>query len=149
MIVDVNKNVWRQILKLSKAEGFRNEDALVNAVLREYVERKTGFDFTREPPAMASVMKSVLEIKPAIVEQGVVSMSLFGSVLHGDADADSDIDFIIDLVPEKRDCPKPVRKVKSILEDRFDRAVDVVTFDAANSTKSFRDGPGARAVRIF
>ena len=149
MIVDVNKNVWRQILKLAESKKFDDENDLVNAVLREYVERETGFDFTREPPDMASVVKSVLELKSVITEQGVVSISLFGSLLHDSADADSDIDFIIDLVPEKRGSLAPIRKVKDILEERFDRAVDVITLGAVNHNKVFRDGVGATARKIF
>ena len=149
MIVDVNRNVWRQILKLAKSRNLDDESDLVNAVLREYVERETGFDFTREPPAMASVVESVLELKPVITEQGVESISLFGSTLRENANADSDIDFIIDLVPEKRGSLTPVRKVREILEDRFDRAVDVIARGCVNSNESFRDGAGATARKIF
>ena len=149
MIYGVNKNVWRQILKLAKAKGFDDEGDLVNAILREYVERETDFDFTRAPPAMESVMKAVLELKPDITRQGVVSISLFGSILRANADADSDIDFIVDLVPEKWGSLTPVARVREILEDRFDRAVDVITLGAVNHNQAFREGAGASAVKIF
>ena len=122
---------------------------MVSMALREFLERETDFDLEQKPPTRSHVIKTVLELKPAIIERDVVSISLFGSVSHGDAWPDSDIDFIIDPTPDKTFSITPVIAIERLLEARFDRAVDVITRRNLGSRKSFCENVTVEAVRIF
>ena len=146
----VNNNLQRLVRKLADTRRLGDESDVVNAALREYLERNTDFNLDQEPPTKEYVAEAVLELKPAIIERDVVSISLFGSILHGYADKDSDIDFLVELNPDKPGSMTPIYEVGELLEDRFDRAVDVVMQSVM--TKRWRRrgiGKYPQTMRIF
>ena len=156
MYVRVNKNIWRQLNKVVEAEKsmprpLYDEGDVASDILREYFEREMGVDFDRDPPSKSHVIKTVLELKPRINDLGVVSISLFGSILHGNAKPESDIDFIVDPATTDPYDLDQIGNVRSLLEDRFDRAVDVVTRGAINNHPSLSvgTGVGVESERIF
>ncbi|MCU0547560.1 MAG: nucleotidyltransferase family protein [Oscillatoriaceae cyanobacterium Prado104] len=65
------------------------------------------------------------QILKIAAEHGACNVRVFGSVARGEADVDSDIDFLIDL-GENRSPWFPVRLIRD-LENLLDRKVDVVT----------------------
>lgn len=68
-----------------------------------------------------------VEILRIVHEHGADNVRVFGSVARGEADEDSDIDFLVAVGPN----PSPWFPVDLIcdLEDLLDRKVDVVTED--------------------
>ena len=89
-------------------------------------------------------------MKPAIIERDVVSITLFGSILHGNADKDSDIDFLVELNPDRPKSIPSLVNVGQLLEDRFDRAFDIVMQSVM--TKRWRArgiGKHPQTMRIF
>jgi hypothetical protein len=60
---------------------------------------------------------------------GVKSIGLFGSFVRGDASAESDIDVLVELDPEKRTYDNFIETC-FLLEELFDRKVEVVTADS-------------------
>lgn len=60
---------------------------------------------------------------------GVKSVGLFGSFVRGDASAESDIDVLVELDPEKRTFDNFI-EICFLLEELFDRKVEVVTADS-------------------
>lgn len=65
------------------------------------------------------------QILKIAAEHGACNVRVFGSVARGEADIDSDIDFLIDL-GENRSPWFPVRLIKD-LEKLLERKVDIVT----------------------
>ena len=65
------------------------------------------------------------QILKIAAEHGACNVRVFGSVARGEADRDSDIDFLIDL-GENRSPWFPVRLIKD-LEKLLERKVDIVT----------------------
>lgn len=65
------------------------------------------------------------EICEVASRHGVMRLRVFGSVGRGDARADSDIDLLVDLAPDRS--LLDVIAVKQDLEDMLGRRVDVLT----------------------
>lgn len=65
------------------------------------------------------------EILQIAAKHGAINVRIFGSVARGEADADSDVDFLIDL-GEDLSPWFPVRLIRD-LESLLGRKVDVVT----------------------
>lgn len=65
------------------------------------------------------------QILKIAAEHGACNVRVFGSVARGEADIDSDIDFLIDL-GENRSPWFPVRLIRD-LENLLGRKVDIVT----------------------
>jgi len=74
------------------------------------------------------------EIKNYIVhflkEKGVLKASLFGSFARGDNTESSDIDLILQLKSDKN--LFDLAEIKVDLEEKFNRKVDVLTFNSVN-----------------
>lgn len=65
---------------------------------------------------------------PTLKEAGVKRCSLFGSAARGEADLDSDIDFLVEL-PEKSSLLDLVR-LERRLEEILGRKVDLLTYSS-------------------
>jgi hypothetical protein len=65
------------------------------------------------------------EILQAAAERGAYNVRVFGSVARGDADSESDIDFLVDLEPSRS--LFDLGGLLADLEDLLGRRVDVVT----------------------
>lgn len=60
---------------------------------------------------------------------GVVRLALFGSVLRGDATADSDVDILVEFEPGTKSFDR-FMALAELLEDRLGRPVELVTTEA-------------------
>lgn len=103
----------------------------------------------RLEPSPAMRLEDALEIlrshHEAMKSQGVVSVSIFGSVARGEAGPESDIDLLVEFVPGSS--LFDVVGLQLYLEDVFGRKVDVATPGALRP--QMRDGILADAVRAF
>lgn len=66
------------------------------------------------------------EIIEIAAQHGAYNVRVFGSVARGEAQRDSDIDFLIDYSSENRSSWFPVRLIRD-LENLLGRKVDIVT----------------------
>lgn len=58
-------------------------------------------------------------------EYQLISLGLFGSYAVGDASENSDIDLLIEFQPETENLSEKKLKLKSTLQERFNRDVDL------------------------
>ena len=147
--VVIDYQLLRLARELAGTGQFENETAVVNAAVREYIQRDTSLCQYLEPPIRAHVVKTVREMKPEIIKLGIVSISLFGSVARGDADAYSAIDFVIDAAPSDDGDTFDSYKVQGLLEDRFVRTVSIGTRDKMKGWGRFDAKDEAEVVKIF
>ena len=76
-------------------------------------------------PTLAHAFAAIEQIRPALAQQGVLKIGIFGSVARGDARADSDVDCLVELA-EGRNLLDLIT-VKQLLEEVLECSVDVVT----------------------
>ena len=67
--------------------------------------------------------------EPQIRSLGVQRLALFGSVLHGQANTNSDVDLLVTFMPGKKSYANFVA-LSELLEARFDCRVELVTTEA-------------------
>ena len=77
-------------------------------------------------PRKHAVLSGVMALRPDLQARGVTHAALFGSVLRDCAQANSDIDLLIDVSPSRRFSLLDFAGVKLLLEDRLERPVDLV-----------------------
>jgi predicted nucleotidyltransferase len=80
----------------------------------------------RSAPIKADVVASVKALEPELRRRGVVSAALFGSIVHGTARPDSDVDVLIEVDPAARFDLIDLVGVKNLLGDSLGREIDVV-----------------------
>lgn len=76
-------------------------------------------------PSLAQLARVRAEILAAATRHGATNVRVFGSVARGDADAASDVDFLVDFEPGRSLLDLASLLVE--LEDLLGRPVDVVT----------------------
>jgi predicted nucleotidyltransferase len=76
-------------------------------------------------PSMAQLVHMRDQILAAASRHGATNVRVFGSVARGDADATSDVDFLVDFEPDRSLLDLASLLVE--LEDLLGRPVDVVT----------------------
>ena len=93
--------------------------------------------------------KTIEEIKekatPILEEEGVKRSSVFGSVVRGEANADSDIDMLVEL-PDGKTLLDVIR-LEHKLEDALGREVDLGMYDALH--RRLKDRILAEQVPIY
>jgi uncharacterized protein len=82
-------------------------------------------DIQAAGPSMAELARLRAEIMAAAARHGATNVRVFGSVARGDADADSDVDFLVDFEPGRSLLDLAGLLVE--LEDLLGHRVDVVT----------------------
>lgn len=93
------------------------------------------------------VMRQIKATEPELRCRGVVHLSLFGSLVRGDAREDSDIDIAVEVEPGRSFSLIRMEDTRLLLEDVLGRSVDL------GEVESFR--PAVRAafehdqVRVF
>lgn len=76
----------------------------------------------RLPEEVARYRERILELAK---ERGATNVRVFGSLLHGNDDADSDIDILVDLEPGRS--LLDLGGLQMALQDLLDRPVDLKT----------------------
>lgn len=89
------------------------------------------------------VVAALKPIMRDLEDLGVRDLRVFGSVARGEADQDSDVDFLVDL--EDADYSRYCRVLER-LESAIGRRVDLVMFDALKPDR--RDRIVSEAVRV-
>jgi putative addiction module CopG family antidote len=77
-------------------------------------------------PTKADVAASLKALEPELRRRGVVSAALFGSIVHGTARPDSDVDVLTGVDPAARFDLIDLVGVKNLLGDHLGREIDVV-----------------------
>lgn len=72
------------------------------------------------------VKEKLIGISPELLSHGVVKIGIFGSVLRGDYNNKSDIDFLVDFDPKFLNFDNFLF-VSELIENTMDRKVEVVT----------------------
>jgi hypothetical protein len=119
-----------EIVRRKVASGlYNNASEVIREALRLLVERDGSGNAARTvaPPGEQGVRAALAALEKPLLERGITSLALFGSVVQGDARPDSDIDVLIDVDPEARFSLVDLVSVKNFLEERLGREVDVVT----------------------
>ena len=79
-----------------------------------------------EPPLKSEVRAELAAMEEALRKEGVTALALFGSVARGEAQADSDIDVLIEVDPEANFSLLELSGVQRLIEDRLNRKADVL-----------------------
>jgi predicted nucleotidyltransferase len=82
-------------------------------------------DLQATGPSLAHLARVRAEILAAAARHGATNVRVFGSVARGDADADSDVDFLVDFEPGRSLLDLASLLVE--LEDLLGHRVDIVT----------------------
>jgi hypothetical protein len=134
-----------EIVRRKVASGlYNNASEVIREALRLLVERDGAGDGARSgtPFGKREMRARLAALEKPLRERGITSLALFGSVVHGDARPDSDVDVLIDIAPAARFSLVDLVSVKKFLEERLGREVDVVTrqgIDPAVSERVFRE----------
>jgi uncharacterized protein len=129
MNVSLTPELEKYIRRKVASGLYNNASELIREALRLFVARE-GTPVGRPTPELVSkdeVLAKLAALEKPLREHGLSSLALFGSVARGAARADSDIDVLIDVVPDARFSLIDLVLVKDFLEDRLGRKVDVVT----------------------
>jgi hypothetical protein len=81
------------------------------------------------PLTKQQVIESLAQVREQIEALGVRRIALFGSVVRGNARADSDVDLLVEFNPEKKTL-RNFMSLSFLLEDVFQRRVEPVTTEA-------------------
>ena len=123
---------------------YNNASEVVRAALRLMVERETG---GHPAPKKTDVVATLKALEPELRARGIVSASVFGSVVRGQAQPDSDVDVLVDVDPARTFDLVDFVGVKNLLADRLGRAVDVVEREALKPR--IRDSVLSEAETVF
>ncbi len=75
------------------------------------------------------ILQTIATHKKQLVDYGVMKIGLFGSFVSNQANDNSDIDLLVDIVKEKKTFQN-FMTLNYYLEDLFDRKVDLVTLQS-------------------
>ncbi|CAN5402265.1 nucleotidyltransferase [soil metagenome] len=73
----------------------------------------------------------ILSNRVQIMEHGVIKLGIFGSFVRDEAKEDSDVDFFVDIIPEKKNL-KNFIGLHSFLKEITGREIDLVTPHSLN-----------------
>lgn len=76
-----------------------------------------------------SILQTIAAHKKQLVSYGVIKIGLFGSFVRDQANDGSDIDFLVDIVKEKKTFQN-FMTLNYYLEDLFCRKVDLITLQS-------------------
>ncbi|MCP5370959.1 MAG: type II toxin-antitoxin system ParD family antitoxin [Hyphomicrobiales bacterium] len=124
---------------------YNNASEVVREALRALIARE-------EPgpgaaPTRADVRTVLRAMEGELRARGVVSVALFGSVVRGEAGAGSDIDLLVDMVPDAHPSLVDLVEVQDLLAGRLGRPVDLVTREGLDP--AIRDAVLAEAEPVF
>ena len=130
---------------------YNNASEVVREALRLLHEREGGEAqvpvSTSKAPHKDEVVSTLRALRGELNERGIKSAALFGSVLHGEAKADSDIDILIDIDPKAKFSLIDQVSAQHFLEEKLTHPVDLVTREGL--ARSLKDSVFAEAERAF
>jgi hypothetical protein len=94
-----------------------------------------------------AIIEVIKHNEPALRARGAQALYLFGSVRHGRARPDSDVDLLVDYDPALKFSLIDLIALKHLLEDEIRRPVDLLTRDGID--KRLRQRILSEAERIF
>ena len=108
-----------------KLEGglYGNASEVLREGLRLLIARD---EAGREPPLKSEIRAELAAMEETLRKEGVTTLALFGSIVRGEAQADSDIDVLIEVDPGVDFGLLDRIGVKHLIEDRLNRKVDVL-----------------------
>ncbi len=106
--------------------------------------RRTPYTFAMKSKTVITRLQAR---EPELRALGAKAMFLFGSVLRGNARADSDVDLFIDYYRNRKFSLVDLVRLKYFLETVLHRPVDVLTRDGIH--RGIRDRVIAEAVQVF
>ena len=124
--------------------SYSDASEVVCEALRLMRERETG---GRPAPKKDEVAAALKALEPELRERRIASLALFGSLVRGEAQPDSDIDVLIEIDPAANFDLFDLVGVQNLIGDRLGRAVDVVERDSLKSL--IRDDILAEAESVF
>lgn len=130
---------------------YGNASEVVREALRLLLRRESGQAGQSEPapppPQREQIQAGLQALEKPLRERGLAGLALFGSVVRGTSRSDSDVDVLIDLVPDARFSLIDLVSVKDFLEDQLGRKVDVVTREGLDP--AIRDRILREACKVF
>jgi len=133
------------IVRSKVASGlYNNASEVIREALRLLLDRDGADDDVRTGTSLGKreVRTRLAALEKPLRERGITSLALFGSVVHGEAGPDSDVDVLIDIDPAGRFSLIDLVSVKNFLEHQLGQDVDVVTrqgIDPAVAERVFRE----------
>jgi putative addiction module CopG family antidote len=127
MNVSITPELEEYIRRKVATGSYSDVSEVVRDALRLMLERESG---GRPAPKKDDVVAAVKALEPELRGRGVVSAALFGSIVHGTARPDSDVDVLIGVDPAARFDLIDLVAVKNLLGDRLGREIDVVERDS-------------------
>ena len=109
------------------AGPFSDTSEVIREALQLMRESESG---RRQAPRKDDVVAALKALEPELRQRGVISVALFGSIMHGVARPDSDVDVLIAVDPAARFDLIDLVGVKNLLGDRIGRDIDVVERDS-------------------
>jgi hypothetical protein len=127
MNVSITPELEEYVRRKVATGPYSDPSEVVRDALRLMLERESG---GRPAPKKAEVLAALKALEPELRGRGVVSAALFGSIVHGAARPDSDVDVLIGVDPAARFDLIDLVGVKNLLGDHLGRAIDVVDRDS-------------------
>lgn len=128
---------------------YNNASEVIREALRLLVQREgaTVPAETDVSAGKAAIRADLAALEAPLRARGVASLALFGSIVRGEHRPGSDVDVLIDLDPAADFSLVDLVAIKSLLEERLGRTVDVVT--KAGLEPAIRDAVLAEAEAVF
>ena len=82
-----------------------------------------------DPPLKSEIRAELAAMEEVLRKEGVAALALFGSLVRGEAQADSDIDVLIEVDPEADFSLLDLSGVQHLIENRLNRKADVLMKD--------------------
>ncbi len=79
------------------------------------------------------VVRIIQEANPSLIQLRVKRIGLFGSFVRGSQSSESDIDILIEFIPEQKTFDHFIQ-IAELLEALLGRHVDLVTLESLNSS---------------
>lgn len=80
----------------------------------------------RQPPALTRVMETLRQSREPLGARGIQQLWVFGSVVHGNADADSDVDLFAEFDESMPISPVTLASLRAQLSDLLGARADLV-----------------------
>jgi predicted nucleotidyltransferase len=101
------------------ARGQSVQDVVERAVTRLLDQE------ARQPPTLNAVLRKLRDAKPALRQQGVSGIWVFGSVARGEAHPDSDVDLALEFDPDRQPTLFTLAHLQELTEAQLGAKIDL------------------------